>query len=179
MVVVFLADGFEEIEALSVVDILRRAELSVVTVGIGGKTIRGSHGIIVAADIEDINITDAGLEAVVLPGGIPGAFNLENSPVVQHFLDVAVTQGLPICAICAAPLILGHRGLLSGRKAVCYPGYEQELEGARIVSDGVVVEDGQYITAKGAGVALDFAFRIVEKLVSAERAQSIRKSMQC
>ncbi|MDD2418412.1 MAG: DJ-1/PfpI family protein [Oscillospiraceae bacterium] len=178
MVVVFLAEGFEEIEALAVVDILRRAELNVKTVGIGGHTIRGSHGILVTADVEDVNITDDGLQAVVLPGGMPGTLNLEKSPVVQHFIDVAVARDLPICAICAASLILGHRGLLSGREAVCYPGFEQELIGAKIVLEGVA-QDGRYITAKGAGVALEFAFRIVEKLVSAQQAQSIRESMQC
>ena len=178
MVAVFLAAGFEEIEALAVVDILRRADLKVITVGIGGRAVKGAHGITVAADAEETEFTDDGLEAVVLPGGMPGTLNLERSPVVQRCLDVAVERGLPICAICAAPSILGHRGLLNGREAVCFPGYEQGLTGAKISSSSVA-GDGQFITAKGAGAALEFGFRIVERLVSAERAESIRAAMQC
>jgi 4-methyl-5(b-hydroxyethyl)-thiazole monophosphate biosynthesis len=178
MIAVFLAMGFEEIEALAVVDVLRRAELDVVTIGVGGRFIRGSHGIVVAADIEDSQATTVGLEAVVLPGGLPGTLNLEHSPVVNHFITTAVENNLPICAICAAPSILGHLGLLKGKKAVCFPGYEQELEGAEILNSSVV-EDGQFITAKGAGVAIEFALSIVAKLVSKERAEKIRESMQC
>ena len=178
MIYVFLAMGFEEIEALAVVDILRRAELDVVTVGIGGRTIRGCHGIIVAADIEDSQATAHGLEAIVLPGGMPGTLNLEHSPVVQHLLDSAVERDLWICAICAAPSILGHRGLLDGRTAVCFPGYEQELTGAT-VTDTAVAVDGHYITACGAGEALSFGLRIVSEMVSPERAAMLKASMQC
>lgn len=178
MVVVFLADGFEEIEALSVVDVLRRADINVVTVGIGGKSIRGAHDIIVYADIEDSNIKPDKLKAVVLPGGMPGTVNLENSDIVQHFIDVAIERNLPVCAICAAPSILGHRGLLNGKKAVCYPGFEKDLTGAVISSDKVV-RDGQFITAKGAGVALDFSLEILSVLLSKEHALKIAKSMQC
>lgn len=178
MIAVFLANGFEEIEALAVVDILRRAELDVVTIGVGGRTIRGAHGIVVEADIEDTKASDDGLEAVVLPGGMPGTLNLEKSPIVQSFLDAAIEKGLLICAICAAPSILGHRGMFDGRKAVCFPGYEDELKGATIVSSPVV-RDGRFITAKGAGVAIRFALSIVAELVSQERADKIKDSMQC
>ncbi|MDD3693359.1 MAG: DJ-1/PfpI family protein [Oscillospiraceae bacterium] len=178
MVVVFLADGFEEIEALTAVDVLRRADINVVTVGIGGKNIRGAHGIMVAADVEDSNVKPDKLEAVVLPGGMPGTVNLEKSAVVQHFIDVAVERNLPVCAICAAPSILGHRGLLNGKKAVCYPGFEKDLTGA-VISSEYVVHEGQFITAKGAGAALDFSLKIVSVLLSPERADEIAKSMQC
>ncbi|HCA30916.1 MAG TPA: DJ-1 family protein [Ruminococcaceae bacterium] len=178
MIAVFLAMGFEEIEALAVVDILRRAELDVVTIGVGGRTVRGSHGIVVAADIEDTQASLEGLEAVVLPGGMPGTLNLEHSEVVQKFLDVAIKKELPICAICAAPSILGHRGLLAGRKAVCFPGYEDELTDAEITNSSVVV-DGPFITARGAGVAIEFALRIVAEIASKERAEKIKASMQC
>ena len=110
MIYVCLANGFEEIEALAVVDVLRRAELEVVTVGVGGKVVRGSHGIIVAADIADTDVTADGMEALVLPGGMPGTLNLEHSPVVQSLLEAATEQDCFICAICAAPSILGHKG---------------------------------------------------------------------
>ena len=115
MVAVFLADGFEEIEALAVVDVLRRAELTVVTVGIGGRTVCGAHGIPVGADMDEAawekQDMDA-LQAVVLPGGMPGTLHLEQSPAVACALETARRQGAYVCAICAAPSILGHKGLL-------------------------------------------------------------------
>ncbi len=178
MIYVFLAMGFEEIEALATVDILRRAELEVVTVGVGGSVVRGSHGITVAADIRDTEATQEGLEGIVLPGGMPGTLNLEHSPVVQHFLDVAVEKGLWIAAICAAPSILGHRGLLNGRRAVCFPGYEQELTGAH-VTQAAVETDGRLITACGAGASVEFALRIVAEMVSPERSAKLKASLQC
>lgn len=178
MVIVFLAQGFEEIEALSVVDVLRRARIDVVTVGIGGRNIVGSHGIEVVADIEDRQATDQNLEAVVLPGGLPGADNLKKSDVVRRFLDIAKKRNLLICAICAAPYVLGHHGLLKGVKAVCYPGYEKELTGA-VISREDVVYDKNIITAKGAGVALQFALKIVSALLSPQKADEIGRSMQC
>ena len=174
MVAVFLADGFEEIEALAVVDVLRRAELTVVTVGIGGRTVCGAHGIPVGADMDEAawekQDMDA-LQAVVLPGGMPGTLHLEQSPAVACTLETARRQGAYICAICAAPSLLGH-------KAVCFPGYEQELEGAQVLTEPVVT-DGTVITARGAGVAVDFGLEIAARLVSPERAEQIRKSMQC
>ena len=182
MIAVFLAMGFEETEALAVVDILRRASLDVVTVGIGGRAIRGSHGITVAADLEDSQFqaenTVESLEAVVLPGGMPGTLNLEHSPVVQITLDYARKKGLWICAICAAPSILGHRGLLNGRKAICFPGYEEELTGASIIDSAVVVDD-RFITSRGPGTTMEFGFQIVSELKSPALAKKLRASMQC
>ena len=178
MIAVCLAAGFEEIEALAVVDILRRAELEVVTVGIGGPVIRGAHGIAVAADVPDAEFDPASSEAVVLPGGMPGTLNLERSPVVQAALDQTEKRGGWIFAICAAPSILGHRGMLKGRRAVCFPGFEQELEGA-ILSDRPVEADGRLITARGPGAAIEFGLRIVEEMVSPERAAKLKAAMQC
>ncbi len=178
MILVFLANGFEEIEALATVDVLRRAELNVVTVGVGGKLIRGSHGIIVGADIEDGDVSVEGLEAVVLPGGMPGTLNLEKSPVVQRVVEYAAAKGILLCAICAAPSILGHKGLLEDKKAVCFPGYEQELTGAQI-QDGPVAMDDGVITARGAGVTVEFALSIVSALASEETARKLGASMQC
>lgn len=178
MVLVFLADGFEEIEALATVDILRRAGLEVVTAGVGGATITGAHGIRVIADAKDSHVCLDDLQAVILPGGMPGTTNLEMSAFVQKAIDNTAAQEGWICAICAAPSILGHKGLLQGRRAVCFPGFEQDCEGA-LLQDDAVVEDGRFITAKGAGAAMAFAYRIVERLISVECADRLRESMQC
>ncbi|MBR2338091.1 MAG: DJ-1/PfpI family protein [Clostridia bacterium] len=178
MVLVFLANGFEEIEALATVDILRRAGLAVTTVGVGGEYVTGTHGIVVKADCGDASAFPNEVQAVVLPGGIPGTPNLEASAVVQGCVDTAVEQGAYVCAICAAPSILGHKGLLRGKRATCYPGFETELTDA-ILSDESVVQDGTIITAKGAGVTVDFALCIVSALVSSDVARDLGEKMQC
>ena len=178
MIAVFLANGFEEIEALAVVDILRRAELEVLTVGVGNRCIKGAHGITVLADISDEELVMENIHTVILPGGMPGTLQLEHAESVQKAIRYAVDHDLYIGAICAAPSILGHLGLLKGKKAVCFPGYEQELTGAE-VSDESVVVDGKLITAKGAGVAIDFGLRIVSELISPSRAELLKGSLQC
>jgi 4-methyl-5(b-hydroxyethyl)-thiazole monophosphate biosynthesis len=178
MVVVFLANGFEEIEALATIDVLRRADLDVVTVGVGGETVTGAHGITVKADRREDDLPSAPWQAVVLPGGIPGTPNLEASDTVQQCIDIAATGGALLCAICAAPSILGHKGLLKGKRAVCYPGYESDLIGA-VISEEPVAADGNVITAKGAGVSVEFALRIVEALTSSEKARELGDKMQC
>lgn len=178
MVYVFLADGFEEIEALAPVDILRRAGVEVQTVGIGGQTVVGSHGVPVVCDITERDVTTDGLTAVVLPGGMPGTTNLDRSRVVSKLLEYAASHGLVIGAICAAPSVLGHRGLLRGKQATCFPGFEKELTGASLVPDAVVT-DGRIITAKGAGVAIPFGLALAAALVSPEKAEAVRVSMQC
>lgn len=178
MIYVFLAPGFEEMEALAPVDILRRAELDVCTVGVGSRTVTGSHGITVAADLCDSDAAPDDMEAVVLPGGMPGTLHLEQSQTVMNFLDYAVKVNAYIAAICAAPSILGHKGLLEGKEAICFPGFEQELAGARLSSQTVAV-DGKIITAKGAGAAVDFGLALVECLKNKARAELLRKSLQC
>lgn len=178
MIYTFLANGFEEIEALAAVDVLRRAELEVVTVGVGEDFIIGSHNIPVAADINerDIVLSD-NVDAIILPGGMPGTLNLEKSANVQEAIDWANKNGKLICAICAAPSILGHKGLLIGKKAVCFPGFEDELTGADVSADYVCV-DGNIITAKGMGSAVEFGLRIAEKLTDKKTADKIRASIQ-
>lgn len=178
MVYVFLAEGFEEVEALTPVDVLRRAGIEVMTVGVGEKVVTSSHNVPVVADIADDEITKDGLEAVILPGGMPGTINLENSPIVQEYIDFAVNNELYVCAICAAPSILGHKNLLEGKKATCFPGFEKDLYGT--VSTGEpAVADGKFITGKGAGAAMEFGLLIAEKLLNKETSDKIRKSMQC
>lgn len=178
MIPVFLANGFEEIEALATVDILRRAGVKVVTVGVGDKTPVGAHGMAVCADLAENELELADIDGVVLPGGMPGTSNLEASAMVQEAVSYAAEHGLLLAAICAAPSILGHGGYLRGKKATCYPGFEQELADA-IVLNGGVVTDGNIITASGAGVAVDFALELVRYLVSADKADEIRRGIQC
>ncbi len=178
MVYCFLADGFEEVEAIAPVDMLRRAGVEVVTVGVTGKIATGAHNIPVTADcnVDEINL-DSSLEAVILPGGMPGALNLENSSEVQKAIDFAVENGKFVCAICAAPQILGHKDLLEGKEAIAYPGFENELKGA-VISEKYVVCDGRFITAKGAGVATEFGLEIVSQLKGRDKAEEIRSQIQ-
>lgn len=178
MIYVFLAQGFEEIEALAVVDILRRAELETRMVGVGKKQITGAHGITVTCDLTETDASPEGLTMIVLPGGMPGALNLGKSEIVRAFITFCAENDKWLAAICAAPSILGDMGLLAGREAVCFPGFEERLCGAKI-SEAPVCTDGRYVTARGAGVAVDFALRLVELLISPERARLLRDSLQC
>lgn len=179
MIYVFLADGFEEIEAVAPIDILRRAGAEVKTVGVGSNEITAAHGIKFVTDItvDEIKLNDE-LEMIVLPGGMPGADNLEDSPVVQAAVDYCVKTNKYIGAICAAPKILGHKGLLSGRSATCFPGYENDLNGAKVISE-LVVSDGKYITAKGAGAAIKFGLKLAEVLIGTSKAQQLEAALQC
>lgn len=171
MIYMFLANGFEEIEALLPLDLMRRAGLEVTTVGVGGKDITGSHGITVKADIIDSDLADNAPECVILPGGMPGTKNLDASPVVHKALDDALENNSLICAICAAPMILGKRGILRGKKATCFPGFEEYLEGATV--GGRAVRDGQVITGIGMGAALEFGIEIVAALKGREEAEKL------
>lgn len=179
MIYLFLAEGFEEIEALTPVDLLRRAGAPVTTVGIGGKRIVGSHGIAVEADITDsqfatLDLTDT--EMVILPGGMPGTKNLDASDIVHSALDFAIQNDKYIAAICAAPMILGKRGDLSGKEAICYPGFEKYLCGARI-SNKKVIRDGKIITAQGMGVALEFALSLISALCGESLSEELRAAV--
>ena len=171
MVYMFLANGFEEIEALCPLDLLRRAGVEVTTVGIGAEQITGAHGITVQADISDAFYTDSTPDMIILPGGMPGAKNLDESRTVDTAIKVAARRGAFIGAICAAPFLLGRRGLLAGKRAICYPGFENELTGATIAEERVV-RDGNVITAAGMGVALEFGLALVSVLKGEEAAET-------
>lgn len=177
MIYVFLAHGFEEIEAVTAIDILRRAGLDVLAVGIGAKAITGSHGITVAADIQDHEIVYENIQAIVLPGGMPGTLNLERSAAVSSMLDYAVNNDIIIAAICAAPSVLGHKGILKGRTATCFPGFEQQLDGAAITEQKTVA-DGNIITAKGPGCSAEFALMLAARLTSPKRSDLVKASLQ-
>lgn len=177
MIYVFLAQGFEETEAIAPIDILRRCGKEVVTVGIGDNIVKGSHGIAVVTDTEDKLIgLNGDLEMIVLPGGMPGTVNLEASETVQKAIDYCTANDLYIGAICAAPSILGHKGLLKGKKATCYTGFEQELAGAEVLDEPAVI-DGKIITARGAGAAVEFGLKLVEALVSKEKSEKMGEAL--
>ena len=179
MIYVFLAEGFEEVEALTPVDILRRAGKKVVTVGVGGKTVTGSHAIPVTADITaDEAVLGGELEGVILPGGMPGTLNLEKSELVNKAVHYCADKGLLLAAICAAPSVLGKAGLLKGKHAVCYDGFEKYLDGA-VVGNEAVCSDGNVITACGASAALKFALAITEYLCGKEVSDNIARGVLC
>ena len=178
MIYVFLANGFEEVEALTPVDVLRRGGVDVKTVGIGGKTITGSHHIPVTADLSEDEVDFAALSGVVLPGGMPGTKNLDASETVKKALAAANEKGALIAAICAAPSVLGHNGLLKGKRATCFPGFESELTGATLCDD-LAVTDGNVVTGKGAGAALPFALALLAYLKGADVADTVKSALQC
>ena len=177
MIYVFLADGFEEIEALGTVDILRRCDLSVQTVSITDElVVKGAHGISVLSDITFEQLREDEAEALVLPGGLLGADNLEDCEKLTALLKQKASEGKVLAAICAAPKVFGVLGLLSGVKATCYPGFEAKLIGA-VVKRKDVISDKNFITAKGAGVTQEFAETIAERFGKGACCRHIMKAM--
>ncbi len=176
MIAILLADGFEEIEALTPLDILRRAGLDVKTVAIGSKIAIGSHGIPVICDITSDEVDLSQISAVIFPGGMPGSLNLDASAFSDKIIDAVTKNGGRIAAICAAPLVLGRRGLLNGKEAICYPGFENELSGAKISSQSVMT-DGNITTAKGMGVALSFSLELVRLICGESKAREISEAI--
>lgn len=177
MVYMFLADGFEETEALAPLDILRRGGVEVQTVGVTGGYVTGAHGITVKADILPPIALKDNTEAVILPGGGVGTQNLDASVLVKEAVQSAYGSGKLICAICAAPSVLGKMGLLRGKKATCYPGFEKYLDGAEL-SEANVAESGNVITANGMGAALDFGFAVLARLRGADKAEEVKRQIQ-
>lgn len=174
----FLAEGFETVEALAVVDILRRAAVEVVTVAVGeSKTVMSAQKIGVVADevIKDSLYEDG--DVLFLPGGMPGTKNLEACDIVTKAMKNQFEQGRIVAAICAAPSVLGHLHILEGKKATCFPGFEQELLGAQYTGERVT-EDGNVITSKGMGTAIDLGLALVARLVNKEKAEEIAKGTQ-
>jgi 4-methyl-5(b-hydroxyethyl)-thiazole monophosphate biosynthesis len=177
MIYIFLADGFEEIEALTPVDVFRRANLPTTTVSImESRTVTGSHHIPVIADklFAEVDLSDADL--LLLPGGMPGTKHLGDCKPLCDAVVAHASSGKPTAAICAAPSVLGKLGLLSGKEAICYPGFEDALVGAT-VSEKKVVRDGNIVTAAGMGVALDFALECLCLLGHSNTATAIRKGV--
>lgn len=175
-VVLFFADGTEEVEALTPVDILRRAGAEVTIAGVGGITLTGSHEIRVTADVAADEINGGEYDMVVLPGGMPGTKHLDASPAVEQCLAAVSAHGGILAAICAAPMVLGRLGYLAEKSAVCYPGFETHLRGATL-SEKKVCRDGNVITAAGAGVAMEFALTLVEALFGKQTEEQVRRSV--
>ncbi len=177
-VCIFLAEGFEEIEALTVVDVLRRAKVEIVMVSVTGTDpVTGAHGITVMADslFEDMEYGDT--DMLVLPGGMPGTLNLSKHEGLSRLLKSFYESGKELAAICAAPRILGTKGFLSGKNATCYPGNEESLLGARYQAADVVM-DGNIVTSRGMGTALDFSLSLVTKLKGREEAVRLAEALQ-
>lgn len=175
--IVVLAEGFEEIEAIAPIDILRRAGVRVSIVGIGTEVIKSSRAVGVQTDklLEDIEELP---DAVILPGGLPGATNLAKSKVLAAFLKKMNAAGKLIAAICAAPAaVLAPLGILDGKKATCYPGCESDFSSKVICSQDSVVKDGNVLTSRGPGTAIEFALAIVKELVSSDMVGMLREKM--
>jgi len=162
---------------VTVIDVLRRASVDVTVVGVHGDGVCGSHGIEIKADVALTKAVQREWDAVVLPGGLPGATNLRDDSDVQDFIRRQHDRGgVRLCAICAAPIALSAAGVLKDRRATCYPGFEDQLGGAKPCDDTVVV-DGPIVTSRGPGTAMQFALTVVEQLVGAGSASELRKKM--
>ena len=178
MIYLLLADGFEEVEALTPLDLLRRAGKEVLTVSIHeNRAVLGAHGISVLADLTPSELSVPCDEMLILPGGMPGTKNLDASPVTDRLIKEVLENGGHLAAICAAPLILGKRGLLKGKRATCYPGFEAELLGASL-QDVPLVTDGNITTATGAGVAVLFGGALVSVLCGEEKAKTLLRTFR-
>lgn len=174
--VLFLADGFEEVEAVTPADYLRRADIEVIIAGVGTKTPVGSKGIRISTDLEASSLS-GDFDGAILPGGMPGAVNLSNSPAVEKLCRTLMENGRLVAAICAAPAVaLGRFGLLEHRKFTCYPGYEKQTKVGTFLTDRVVV-DGNLITSRGPGTAGEFAVELIRYLTDTPTAKRISEAV--
>ncbi|MBM6863881.1 DJ-1/PfpI family protein [Bacteroides caecigallinarum] len=173
----FLAEGFEESEALLPLDILRRGGVNAITVSVTAeKTVKGSHGVPVVADAVIGEIKKEDVEMIILPGGLPGATNLDASSALDEIIMDAAAKGKLMAAICAAPMVYGKRGLLKGKKATCYPGFDKYLDGAEYTANLVEIQDN-FILGKGPAAAAPFGFAILERLAGQDKAEEVKKGM--
>ncbi len=175
-VCVLLANGFEEIEAVTIIDVLRRAGIEASVLGVTDRSVRGSHGITVNADGLLAEGADQAWDMVVLPGGMPGSANLRDDAAVQDLLKRQAERGGKLAAICAAPIALAAAGVLSGRRATSYPTFADQLGDADYEHTAVVV-DGNVVTSRGPGTALPFALKLVAELQGAELAGQLGEQM--
>ena len=177
MVYVLLGTGFEEVEAVAPVDLMRRAGIPVLTVGINGKTVFGGHGIGVASDIEigEMDLTD--LEMIVLPGGLGGVASVRACPEAMNALDFAWKNGKFVAAICAGPTVLADLGITDGKTVTCYPGCESGMGSANCLPDQAVIRDGNLITGTSAGCAIPFGLALIEALKDTKTANTVAGSI--
>ena len=178
MVYVLIGNGFEEIEAVSIIDILRRGGVDVKTLGIGGTLVAGGVGIKIETDmrVEDADTRD--VEMIVLPGGLGGVESIKGSKAAMDLIKTVYDGGKKVAAICAAPTVFGKMGILGNRRAICYPGLESKLTGAVVAKDEKVVVDGNVITSKAPGTAMDFGLKLVEVLKGAKTSEEVRDGLR-
>ncbi|MDD2298954.1 MAG: DJ-1/PfpI family protein [Fermentimonas sp.] len=176
-VALFLANGFEEIEALGTIDILRRAHIPVLTVSITeNKLVTGAHNVPVTADATFSNTDFSDIEILVLPGGMPGAKHLNEHDGLKNLISEYNSKGKLIAAICAAPMVLGGLGILDGKRATTYPGFEPELIGAKVTGESVVVDEN-ITTGRGPGLVFDFALRLVEQIAGLQARREVQNGL--
>jgi len=176
-VLVPLAEGFEELEAVTVIDILRRAGIEVVVASLAASPVTGSHGLRIAADTPLAALVEQDFDMIALPGGMPGAAHLKNDARVAAIARRLAARGRPVAAICAAPMVLAAAGLLNGRRATCFPGFLDDAAGTT-VTDEPVVSDRGVITSRGPGTALDFALALVETLEGEAARRAVESRLQ-
>lgn len=176
MIYIFLADGFEEIEAIVPRDILKRGGVEVLTVGVTGGVVESAYGLKINPDITIENIDIDNLEGIILPGGMPGTTNLKNNQKLLDIVKYSFENKLLMGAICAAPSILGEMGILQGKTACCYPGFEKHLKGASVSNESVAI-DQNIITSKGPGTAMNFGFALLSYLKGKESSDSAKSGM--
>lgn len=177
MVYIILGEGFEEIEALAPCDLLRRGGVQVALAGIGDYEITGGRGISVIADclLEDIDLGNT--DMIVVPGGLGGVETIEGTPLALNVIKSACDMGKLVCAICAGPRVLAKAGVLEGKRAVCYPGMENEMTGGVMTQEASVIRDGNIITARGAGAGIDFGLALLEALNGKDAADKVKNSI--
>lgn len=177
MVYMLLGTGFEETEAVAPLDLLRRAGVQVLTVGVNGKHIAGSHGIVVEADITIGEMDLTNMEMIVIPGGLGGVSSLRASEAALAALRFGWENGKYVAAICAGPTILADLGITDGLRATCYPGHEKYMGSAKMQENAAVVTDGKLITGTSAGCAIPFGLALVEALKGKEAAETVKKQI--
>lgn len=176
-VLVPLAEGFEELEAVTIIDVLRRAGIDVVVASLAGSTVTGAHGIRLAVDTPLAALTEQEFDMIALPGGMPGAEHLKKDARIAEIIRRLRAKGLPVAAICAAPMVLAAAGALDGRRATSYPGFLDDAKRVTVVDEAVVV-DGGVITSRGPGTALDFALALVAELAGPAARATIESGLQ-
>lgn len=177
MVYVLLGTGFEETEAIAPIDLLRRANIDVLTVGLNGKTVYGGHNIGIATDITPEEMDLSAMDMIVLPGGLGGVASIRACRNAMEAIRYAYENGRFVAAICAAPTILAELGITDGRRAVCYPGCEAEMGKAIMVTDAPCVRDGRVITGTSAGCAVPFGLSLIEALKGKEAAMTVAQQI--
>ena len=177
-ILVPIAEGSEELEAITIIDLLRRADFDVVVAGLAGGPVRMSRKTLILPDMTLDAALESAFDMVVLPGGLPGADNLNADPRIQNLLKSMAASGKFVAAVCAAPYVLANAGVLDGKRATAYPGFLERLERGTIeITGGAVERDGNLITSRGPGTAMDFALELIEALAGTEKRDEVEERL--